>query len=104
MRTQEINTLKIEANIFCRHKTLRDYFFYRTEYTISQILLEADDHFAEMDMVFEDLLNYTDNLLEQLVHYELFELCTKVKDQTERLGDECHKALKGIHKINQSRL
>tara|TARA_R110000782_G_scaffold252798_1_gene340714 strand:- start:77 stop:394 length:318 start_codon:yes stop_codon:yes gene_type:complete len=104
MTTQEINGYKIQANVFCRHNTLRDWFFYRTEFTISQILLDAEDHYDELDMVFEDLLDYTDGLLEILVELELYELCSKVQTQTNKLAAECSKALSGTSKIKQTRL
>ena len=104
MTNREIIDLRLEANVFSRHKTLRDWFYYRTGYTISQILLESEDHCNELDMVFEDLLDYTDYLMETLVELELYEIAGRVQTQTNKLATECGKALSGTSKIKQARL
>ena len=102
MTIQEINGLKIQANVFCRHKNVRDWFFYRTEYTISKIILDAEDHWLEIDMVFEDLLNYTEGLLEVIIELELYELCAKVENQTNKLAEELRTMSIGINKLNKA--
>ena len=89
MTREDYNGLKVQANIFCNHKTLRDWFYYRTGHAISNILIASEDESFEMDMIFEDLLNYTDYLMEQLVEAELYELCTRVKIQTDGFASKC---------------
>tara|TARA_R110001632_G_scaffold194341_1_gene315661 strand:- start:1165 stop:1479 length:315 start_codon:yes stop_codon:yes gene_type:complete len=103
MAPREITNLKIEANVFSRHKTLRDWFFYRTELTISQILLESEDHIDQIEMVQEDLWNYTHELLESLVEEELYELADKVNKQTEKLTEESSKILRGEYELYKAR-
>ena len=103
MAPREITNLKIEANVFSRHKNLRDWFFYRTELTISQILLESEDHIDQIEMVQEDLWNYTHELLESLVEEELYELADKVNKQTEKLTEESSKILRGEYELYKAR-
>ena len=83
--------LMTEANIFISHKDARDYFYYRTEFTIKDVLVNVPDKSNELEMIRMDLTMYTDELLTQLEAYEEYEMCKKVK---EAMTDYYHQVFK----------
>ena len=71
--------LMTEANIFISHSDARDYFYYRTEFTIKDVLVNVPDKSNELEMIRMDLTMYTDELLTQLESYEEYEMCKQGK-------------------------
>ena len=98
---REIIDLKVEANVFTRHESAKDWFFHSTEYVISKVVSESDNQILELDMIFDYLLNYTEYLLKRLVDYELFEEAVKVKEQTDLFVDEISNMMESQSIINK---
>ncbi len=90
-----------EANIFISHKDARDYFFYRTEFTIKQALQGVPDQLTELEMIRMDLTRYADTLLQRLEEYEEYEMCKLVKEQMRSIYHEIFKMQMHLEKLDK---
>jgi len=90
-----------EANIFISHKDAKDYFFYRTEFTIKQALQGVPDQLTELEMIRMDLTRYADTLLQRLEEYEEYEMCKLVKEQMRSIYHEIFKMQMDLEKLDK---
>jgi hypothetical protein len=90
-----------EANIFISHKDAKDYFFYRTEFTIKQALQGVPDQLTELEMIRMDLTRYADTLLQRLEEYEEYEMCKLVKEQMRSIYHEIFKMQMHLEKLDK---
>ncbi len=90
-----------EANIFISHKDAKDYFFYRTEFTIKQALQGVPDQLTELEMIRMDLTRYADTLLQRLEEYEEYEICKLVKEQMRSIYHEIFKMQMHLEKLDK---
>ena len=93
--------LMTEANIFISHKDARDYFYYRTEFTIKDVLVNVPDKSNELEMIRMDLTMYTDELLTQLETYEEYEMCKKVKEAMTHYYHQVFKLQMDLEKLDK---
>lgn len=93
--------LMTEANIFVSHTDAKDYFFYRTEFTIRQVLKDVPDPLSELEMMRMDLTMYADSLLQKLEEYEEYEWCGRVKEQMRKLYHEIFKMQMNLEKLDK---
>ena len=94
--------LLTEAQIFCAHKDAKDYFYYRTEFTIKQALDSAIlSQIDEVQLIKQDLTRYADTLLEKLEGFEEYEWCKRVKDQTRKLYQELFEMQMKMEKLDK---
>ncbi len=93
--------LMTESNIFVSHKDARDYFYYRTEFTIKQALHGVPDQLSELEMIRMDLTRYADGLLQRLEGYEEYEMCKRVKDQMRSIYHEIFKMQMDLEKLDK---
>jgi len=93
--------LMTEANIFISHKDARDYFYYRTEFTIKDVLVNVPDKSNELEMIRMDLTMYTDELLTQLESYEEYEMCKKVKEAMRQYYHQVFKLQMDLEKLDK---
>jgi|TARA_R110000765_G_scaffold395879_1_gene489657 hypothetical protein len=90
-----------EANIFISHKDARDYFYYRTEFTIKDVLVNVPDKSNELEMIRMDLTMYTDELLTQLESFEEYEMCKKVKEAMTHYYHQVFKLQMDLEKLDK---
>ena len=90
-----------EANIFVSHGDAKDYFFYRTEFTIKDVLKDVPDPLSELEMIRMDLTMYVDSLLQKLEEYEEYEWCGRVKEQMRKLYHELFKMQMRLEKLDK---
>ncbi len=93
--------LMTEANIFVSHQDAKDYFFYRTEFTIRQVIKDVPDPLSELEMIRMDLTMYADSLLQKLEEYEEYEWCGRVKEQMRTLYHELFKMQMHLEKLDK---
>tara|TARA_R110001592_G_scaffold42912_2_gene139301 strand:- start:1489 stop:1809 length:321 start_codon:yes stop_codon:yes gene_type:complete len=93
--------LMTEANIFISHKDARDYFYYRTEFTIKDVLVNVPDKSNELEMIRMDLTMYTDELLTQLESFEEYEMCKKVKEAMTHYYHQVFKLQMDLEKLDK---
>ena len=93
--------LMTEANIFISHKDARDYFYYRTEFTIKDVLVNVPDKSNELEMIRMDLTMYTDELLTQLETFEEYEMCKKVKEAMTHYYHQVFKLQMDLEKLDK---
>ena len=90
-----------EANIFIAHKDARDYFYYRTEFTIKDVIKDVPDKLTELEMIRMDLTKYADGLLQRLEGYEEYEMCKRVKDSMRQYYHEIFKMQMDLEKLDK---
>lgn len=93
--------LMVESNIFVSHKDARDYFYYRTEFTIKDVIRDVPDKLSELEMIRMDLTRYADSLLQRLEGYEEYEMCKQVKEQMRSLYHEIFKMQMDLEKLDK---
>ncbi len=93
--------LMVESNIFVSHKDARDYFYYRTEFTIKDVIKDVPDKLSELEMIRMDLTRYADSLLQRLEGYEEYEMCKRVKDSMRRYYHEIFKMQMDLEKLDK---
>ena len=93
--------LMTEANIFISHKDARDYFYYRTEFTIKDVLLDVPNKSNELEMIRMDLTMYTDQLLTQLESFEEYEMCREVKEAMREYYHQLFKLQMDLEKLDK---
>ena len=93
--------LMTEANIFISHKDARDYFYYRTEFTIKDVLLDVPNKSKELEMIRMDLTMYADELLTQLESYEEYEMCREVKEAMRTYYHQVFKLQLDLEKLDK---
>ena len=93
--------LMVESNIFVSHKSARDYFYYRTEFTIKDVIRDVPDKLSELEMIRMDLTRYADSLLQRLEGYEEYEMCKLVKEQMRSIYHEIFKMQMHLEKLDK---
>ena len=93
--------LMTEANVFISHKDARDYFYYRTEFTIKQALHGVPDQLTELEMIRMDLTRYADTILQRLEEYEEYEMCKLVKEQMRSIYHEIFTMQMHLEKLDK---
>ena len=93
--------LMTEANIFISHKDARDYFYYRTEFTIKDVLVNVPDTSRELEMIRMDLTMYADDLLTQLESFEEYEMCKQVKEAMREYYHQMFKLQMDLEKLDK---
>lgn len=82
------NSLMQECNIFVSHKTAKDWFWYYTNRTITDVLMTVEDQLQEIEWIEEHMHGQAYELLKALEGYERYEWCKRVQNQQRILGDE----------------
>ena len=93
--------LMTEANIFINHKDARDYFYYRTEFTIKDVLINVPNKSDELEMIRMDLTMYADELLTQLESFEEYEMCREVKEAMGQYYHQIFKLQQDLEKLDK---
>ena len=93
--------LMTEANIFINHKDARDYFYYRTEFTIKDVLVNVPNKSDELEMIRMDLTMYADELLTQLESFEEYEMCREVKEAMRQYYHQIFKLQQDLEKLDK---
>ena len=93
--------LMTEANIFISHNDARDYFYYRTEFTIKEVLVGMPNKSKELEMMRMDLTMYADELLTQLEDFEEYEMCKQVKESMRTYYHQIFKLQQDLEKLDK---
>ena len=98
---QPFNDLMTEAHIFCNHRTAKDWFYYYTNRTITNVLMDVEDQLAELEWIEEHMWGYVQTLTKALEGYERYEMCKRVTDQANLLGQEISNMWVSLSKLNK---
>ena len=82
------NNLLAEARIFCAHDTAKDWFWYHTGRTISNVMQDTEAQAEELMWIEEHLWSTCYDLTSRLESFERYELCKQVTDQFDKLSSE----------------
>ena len=95
------NDLMTEANIFCNHNTAKDWFYYFSNRTITDVLVHVDDRIMELEWIEEHLSVYTYELLTALEGYERYEMCKRVNEQRYKFRQELQTMWVSLNKLDK---
>ena len=96
-----LDLLEIEAIRFCKHKHVRDWYYYDYGNTLTDRLKEIPHgvQLVELDAMQRELEIWSQETMRDLEGYEAFELCKLVKEQKAKLSmqlDELHSAVQKL--------
>ena len=93
------NDLMTEAHIFCNHATAKDWFWYFTGRTISNVMMSTEDLLIELEWIEDHLFEYVMHLTQTLEGYERFEMCKRVTVQLDKFSQEIEQMYEGQKRL-----